>query len=82
MEVAKSEESAIKNNAIVQKDFFEEGVTSVTEFQEAQAFYDLAKVSTIAGEGQLEFSREALIAIIGEAPELKDLNKNFYNYQR
>ena len=77
LEVAKSEEAAIKKQRDRSKRLFEEGVTSVTEFQEAQAFYDLARVSTIAGEGQLEFSREALIAIIGEAPELKDLNKDF-----
>ncbi len=77
LEVARSEEAAIKKQRDRSKRLFEEGVSSVTEFQEAQAFYDLAKVSTIAGEGQFEFAREALIAIIGEAPELKDLSQNF-----
>ncbi len=77
LEVAKSEEAAIKKQRDRSKRLFEEGVSSVTEFQEAQAYYDLSKVSTIAGEGRLEFSREALIAVIGEAPELADLNQDY-----
>ena len=74
LEVAKSEELAIKKQRDRSKRLFEEGVSSVTEYQEAQAFYDLSRVSRIASEGQLEFAREALISIIGEAPELVDLN--------
>jgi outer membrane protein TolC len=31
----------------------------------------------IASQGQLEFAREALIAIIGEAPDLSDLNETY-----
>jgi outer membrane protein len=77
LEVAKSEESAIKKQRDRSKRLFEEGVSSVTEYQEAQAFYDLSKVSRIASEGQLEFAREALIAIIGEAPDLVDLNDEY-----
>jgi outer membrane protein len=77
LEVAKSEEAAIKKQRDRSKRLFEEGVSSVTEFQEAQAYYDLSRVSTIAGEGRLEFSREALIAIIGEAPGLVDLNEDY-----
>ena len=77
LEVAKSEEAAIKKQRDRSKRLFEEGVSSVTEFQEAQAYYDLSRVSTIAAEGRLEFSREALIAIIGEAPGLVDLNEDY-----
>ena len=44
LEVAKSEESAIKKQRDRSKRLFEEGVTSVTEFQEAQAFYDLSLI--------------------------------------
>ena len=57
-----------------QKDIVSE---SKSEFQEAQAFYDLAKVSKIASEGQLEFAREAMISIIGDSPDIKDLNDDF-----
>ena len=39
LEVAKSEEAAIKKQRDRSKRLFEEGVSSVTEFQEAQAFY-------------------------------------------
>ena len=77
LEVAKSEEAAIKKQRDRSKRLFEEGVSSVTEFQEAQAYYDLSRVSTIAAEGRLEFSREALIEIIGEAPGLVDLNEDY-----
>ena len=77
LEVAKSEEAAIKKQRDRSKRLFEEGVSSVTEFQEAQAYYDLSRVSTIAAEGRLEFSREVLIAIIGEAPGLVDLNEDY-----
>ncbi len=59
------------------KRLYEEGVSSKSEYQEAQAFYDLAKVSKIATEGQLEFAREAMISIIGDAPDIKDLNDDF-----
>ena len=61
----------------IAKRLFEEGVSSVTNFQEVQAFYDLSQVSRIASQGQLEFAREALIAIIGEAPDLSDLNETY-----
>ena len=70
LEVAKAEENAIKRQRDIAKRLFEEGVSSVTNFQEAQAFYDLSQVSRIASQGELEFAREALIAIIGEAPDL------------
>ena len=74
LEVAKAEENAIKRQRDIAKRLYEEGVSSVTNFQEAQAFYDLSQVSRIASQGELEFAREALIAIIGEAPDLSDLN--------
>ena len=77
LEVAVAEENAIKRQRDISKRLFEEGVSSVTDFQEAQAFYDLSKVSRIASEGQLEFAKEALVAIIGEAPNLTDLNSDF-----
>ena len=73
----RQEESAIKRQRDIAKRLFEEGVSSVTNFQEAQAFYDLSQVSRIASQGQLEFAREALIAIIGEAPDLADLNETY-----
>ena len=37
----------------------------------------MARVSKIASEGQLEFAKEAMISIVGDAPEIKDLNDNF-----
>ena len=77
LEVARLEEQSIKKQRDRTKRLYEEGVSSKSEYQEAQAFYDLAKVSKIATEGQLEFAREAMIAIIGDAPDIKDLNDDF-----
>ena len=77
LEVARLEEQSIKKQRDRTKRLYEEGVSSKSEFQEAQAFYDLAKVSKIASEGQLEFAREAMISIIGDAPDIKDLNDDF-----
>ena len=54
LEVARLEEQSIKKQRDRTKRLYEEGVSSKSEFQEAQAFYDLAKVSKIASEGQLE----------------------------
>ena len=65
LEVARLEEQSIKKQRDRTKRLYEEGVSSKSEFQEAQAFYDLARVSKIASEGQLEFAREAMISIIG-----------------
>ena len=50
LEVAKAEENAIKRQRDIAKRLFEEGVSSVTNFQEAQAFYDLSQVSRIASQ--------------------------------
>ena len=77
LEVARLEEQSIKKQRDRTKRLYEEGVSSKSEFQEAQAFYDLARVSKIASEGQLEFAKEAMISIVGDAPEIKDLNDNF-----
>ena len=77
LEVAKLEEQSIKKQRDRTKRLYEEGVSSKSEYQEAQAFYDLAKVSKIASEGQLEFAREVMISIIGDVPEIKDLNDDF-----
>ena len=77
LEVARLEEQSIKKQRDRTKRLYEEGVASKSEFQEAQAFYDLARVSKIASEGQLEFAKEAMISIVGDAPEIKDLNDNF-----
>ena len=77
LEVARLEEQSIKKQRDRTKRLYEEGVSSKSEFQEAQAFYDLARVSKIASEGQLEFAREAMISIIGDAPDIKDLNDDF-----
>ena len=77
LEVARLEEQSIKKQRDRTKRLYEEGVSSKSEYQEAQAFYDLAKVSKIASEGQLEFAREAMISIIGDAPDVKDLNDDF-----
>ena len=77
LEVARLEEQSIKKQRDRTKRLYEEGVSSKSEFQEAQAFYDLAKVSKIASEGQLEFAREAMISIIGDSPDIKDLNDDF-----
>ena len=77
LEVARLEEQSIKKQRDRTKRLFEEGVSSKSEFQEAQAFYDLAKVSKIVSEGELEFAREAMISIIGDSPEIKDLNEDF-----
>ena len=77
LEVARLEEQSIKKQRDRTKRLYEEGVSSKSEYQEAQAFYDLARVSKIASEGQLEFAREAMISIIGDAPDIKDLNDDF-----
>ena len=77
LEVARLEEQSIKKQRDRTKRLFEEGVSSKSEYQEAQAFYDLARVSKIATEGQLEFAREAMISIIGDAPDIRDLNDDF-----
>ena len=77
LEVARLEEQSIKKQRDRTKRLYEEGVSSKSEFQEAQAFYDLARVSKIASEGQLEFAREAMISIIGDAPDINDLNDDF-----
>ena len=77
LEVARLEEQSIKKQRDRTKRLYEEGVSSKSEYQEAQAFYDLAKVSKISSEGQLEFAREAMISIIGDAPDIKDLNDDF-----
>jgi len=77
LEVAKLEEQSIKKQRDRSKRLFEEGVSSKSEFQEAQAFADLSAVTRIAAQGQLEFAREAMIAIIGESPDISDLDKNF-----
>ena len=45
LEVARLEEQSIKKQRDRTKRLFEEGVSSKSEFQEAQAFYDLATVS-------------------------------------
>jgi len=73
----KAKKQSIKKQRDRTKRLYEEGVSSKSEFQEAQAFYDLAKVSKISSEGQLEFAREAMISIIGDAPDIKDLNDDF-----
>ena len=49
-EVARLEEQSIKKQRDRTKRLYEEGVSSKSEFQEAQAFYDLAKVSKIASD--------------------------------
>ena len=77
LEVARLEEQSIKKQRDRTKRLYEEGISSKSEYQEAQAFYDLATVSKIASEGQLEFAREAMISIIGDAPDIKDLNDDF-----
>ena len=77
LEVARLEEQSIKKQRDRTKRLYEEGVSSKSEYQEAQAFYDLARVSKIASEGQLEIAREVMISIIGDAPDIKDLNDDF-----
>ena len=77
LEVARLEEQSIKKQRDRTKRLYEEGVSSKSEYQEAQAFYDLARVSKIASEGSLEFAREAMISIIGDSPEINDLNDDF-----
>lgn len=47
---------------------FEVGTTTITDTNEAQAAFDLARAQQVAAESDLEFKRAALQQIIGDAP--------------
>ena len=69
LEFALSEKQSIERQLEQAKARFEVGLTAITDVNEAQAGFDLARANAIKAENDLDNAREALREIIGEFEE-------------
>lgn len=67
--LAKAQKQAIAEQLALARTSFEVGTVTITDTHEAQARYDLANASEIAGLSDLEIKQRALEKIIGKLPD-------------